>query len=965
MWRYSRAPVGSDAWQFNKLFSVICSMRFSVSSSLTLAKVTGAQPFSFGARWKKALSTSGLLPLVVLFLLPGVAFADPVSTWIAVGPGDWNDTVNWSNMVPTGTASFGTLTGTTVTFAPSPTAPVDTLQFGNGAPTFHFNLGAQTLTIVGRGIVVSPSSNAPAFTVVSLVKTTGLFFQGFSTAGNASITLMGGSVQFSNTSSADASIIMNNGGLTQFSDTSNAGNSSITNNAGGDTSLVDSRTAANAAINKDGVTNGGLTQFNGGSNAGSSTITNNKSGSTFFFDSSTGGRARFINNSGGIFDISNLTSGGMTAGSIEGAGGYFLGSKTLTVGLNNLSTEVSGIISDGGTNGGRGGLLSKVGTGTLTLTGLNTYSGGTNLSGGTVAVDSEANLGTGGLSFQGGTLEALVAGGGINSSKVIALNEGGGTFLADGGTTSTLSGATIGVGGLSKDGPGRLILTGANTYSGGTVLKAGILTVHGANALGLGNVVVNGGILNADPQTINVKGNYTQTAGGTLQLQVAGASPGQYDSLNVGGNATLDGTLQLISLGFQPKAGNRLTLVNAGGGVSGRFAQFEDPFATGQGFNSVLLLYGRNTVILEFLDQELAGPVSPLSASLQEISPEDLTAFYEISFSNANIQRLNLESRLDDIRSGSNGFSSNMTVNGASVNLEERVDADGKSSKTVVEPILQHTPENRWGVWMTGFGDFVSVDGNANTKGYDFTTGGVSLGLDYRLTDQLVIGVMGEYSHTWTALQPSGHIDVDSGRGGLYATWYNRGLYFNGAIYGGHNNYDSNRVNLGGLATGDTEGAEWSAFVSAGYDFHFGHLTVGPIASLQYTYVNIDEFSEKGSLLPLEIHSGSAESLRSDAGLRAFCQWQIGKILVEPSLRAAWEHEYKYSALPLVAGFAGTPGPATTFFGPSEGHDSAVVSAGVSVQWTPSLTTYVNYDGQLGRDNYDSNAVTGGISVRF
>ena len=76
MWWYSRAPVGSDAWQFNKLFSVICSMRFSGSSSLTLTKVTGAQPFSFGARWKKALCTSELLPLVVLFLVPGVAFAE-------------------------------------------------------------------------------------------------------------------------------------------------------------------------------------------------------------------------------------------------------------------------------------------------------------------------------------------------------------------------------------------------------------------------------------------------------------------------------------------------------------------------------------------------------------------------------------------------------------------------------------------------------------------------------------------------------------------------------------------------------------------------------------------------------------------------------------------------------------------------------------------------------------------------
>jgi hypothetical protein len=47
-------------------------------------------------------------------------------------------------------------------------------------------------------------------------------------------------------------------------------------------------------------------------------------------------------------------------------------------------------------------------------------------------------------------------------------------------------------------------------------------------------------------------------------------------------------------------------------------------------------------------------------------------------------------------------------------------------------------------------------------------------------------------------------------------------------------------------------------------------------------------------------------------GFRAFYQWQIGKVLVEPSLKAAWEHEYKYSALPITAGFAGIPGPSAT-----------------------------------------------------
>jgi hypothetical protein len=78
---------------------------------------------------------------------------------------------------------------------------------------------------------------------------------------------------------------------------------------------------------------------------------------------------------------------------------------------------------------------------------------------------------------------------------------------------------------------------------------------------------------------------------------------------------------------------------------------------------------------------------------------------------------LNLEGRLDDIRNGSNGFSSNMKVNGAKVNLEDKADVDGKSSKGVVEPILQPGPQNRWGVWVTGFGDFVNVDYWISSRG--------------------------------------------------------------------------------------------------------------------------------------------------------------------------------------------------------------------------------------------------------
>ena len=286
----------------------------------------------------------------------------------------------------------------------------------------------------------------------------------------------------------------------------------------------------------------------------------------------------------------------------------------------------------------------------MILSGTSTYSGGTTISAGTL------QIGNGGAS------------GGITGNVT-----DNATFTFDRNDSVTFGGVISGTGSVEQNGAGTTILTGINTYTGGTVLNAGTLTVNSAQALGLGNVVVNGGTLNADPQLINVKGNYTQNAGGTLQLQVAGANPGQYDSLNVGGNAALGGTLQLISLGFQPKAGNQLTLVTTGGVVSGRFAQFLNPFVAGPGFSIVGLVYGPNSVLLEFLNftsfaltpNELAAanlldavhldpraanlisfldkePFANLPGDLEQISPDGLPAFYEISFSNAKIQRLNL-----------------------------------------------------------------------------------------------------------------------------------------------------------------------------------------------------------------------------------------------------------------------------------------------------------------------------------
>src|SRR5260370_195802 len=70
------------------------------------------------------------------------------------------------------------------------------------------------------------------------------------------------------------------------------------------------------------------------------------------------------------------------------------------------------------------------------------------------------------------------------------------------------------------------------------------------------------------------------------------------------------GTLQLTNLGYQPKAGDQLTLVTAGGSITSRFARWTNPFSVAPGINTIDLVYTKNAVTLEFLNL-ITPPVGP------------------------------------------------------------------------------------------------------------------------------------------------------------------------------------------------------------------------------------------------------------------------------------------------------------------------------------------------------------------
>jgi outer membrane autotransporter protein len=342
---------------------------------------------------------------------------------------------------------------------------------------------------------------------------------------------------------------------------------------------------------------------------------------------------------------------------------------------------------------------------------------------------------------------------------------------------------------------------------------------------------------------------------------------------------------------------------------------------------------------------------------------EQLTSMFEIGFSGANTQRSNLGNRMTQIRAGSTGLVSNIIAPPPSSLDKETLNPKGSVERP---SILQPDAENRWGLWVNGWGNLVSLDNDGFRRGYDFTTGGASVGIDYRLTDHLAIGLFGGYADSETNLQPAGDIEVKNGQWGLYATYFKGGFYVNTALWAGYDSYDTSRQGLLGQATGSTDGYEFSTYGEVGYNFHWRNLTAGPLFAAQYTNVHVNGFGEQGSLLPLDIHEDSEESWRTDLGGQVSYTWRVGKnITVLPTVQALWEHEYKISSLPITANAIAFPRVSATFFGPHEGHDHLTLNAGVGTQWTDRISTFVGYQGQLGRDNYQANGATGTVSISY
>jgi fibronectin-binding autotransporter adhesin len=367
-----------------------------------------------------------------------------------------------------------------------------------------------------------------------------LGFNAYSTAGAATIDNSGGSsrVSFASGSDAGQALIHNRGNYSSIAFMGGSAGSATIDNIGrgrytakitfdDDYGSNLASSAGNATITN---SNGGATYFYGHSDAGSARLINQAGGIVQFQSTSSAGNATIVNDAGGEVDVLYRQAGaaGLSIGSLSGDGNVVLGQGydsnynvipvTLTLGGLNKNDTIGGVISDAKSGGGSyGDSLLKVGTGKLTLNGVNTYTGRTDVLAGTLVVGDDTHLGA-----------SLAGDVQVDSGATLG---GHGSI---GGSVSVASGGHLTPG----DSIGTLTVAGDFTAAQGSVLDYEF-GAPGANfqSFGSGDSMHVGGNLTLDGATLNV-------------TDVGGMGPGLYNLFSYGG--TLSETNGGLALGTIP-----------------------------------------------------------------------------------------------------------------------------------------------------------------------------------------------------------------------------------------------------------------------------------------------------------------------------------------------------------------------------------------------------------------------------
>ena len=698
----------------------------------------------------------------------------------------------------------------------------------------------------------------------------------------------------------------------------------------------------------------------------------------------------------------------------------------------NVSTTQPLVIDSGSVPLGLAGAISGPGGvsvgagGSATLSGANTYTGPTSISGtganlalvgpGTIAASREVTVSSGGvfdISNAGSTAMIRSLSGDSNGvvwlgANSLALSNAGGLF----------AGTILGWGGLDLI-SGTETFSGTNIYSGATTINGGTLRVlgsitgtsevtvnSGGTLTGNGTVapatttIMGGGTLapgNGTPGTsMTIAGNLAFQSGAIYRVQV---DPATASFANVTGTATLGGATVNAVFANGGSVSKQYTILTASGGVSGAFApavvntnlptNFET--ALGYGANHVYLdlrlnyaIPGRPNGNHAAVGNSLTGffnatggiPMafgSLTPAGLAQASGELATGSQQTTFG-AMGQFMSLLTDPFTNRTGGAGAAPGAT------GYAEEGDANAYAARksSVAYRLFTKAPyakvyEPRWSVWAAGFGGAQSTDGNAATGSNNTTSNifGTAVGADYLFSPHTIAGFALAGGGTSFSTNGSGSGRSDLFQAGGYVRHAEGAAYVSAALAYGWQDITTNRtVTIAGIdqLRAEFNANAWSGRLEGGYRLvapWTGGIGITPYAAGQFTTFDLPAYAER-------VISGASTfalgyGARDVTDVRSELGIRTDKSFALSTgiltLRTRFAWAHDYDPdRSIAATFGALPGASFVVNGAAQASDSALTTASAEINWMNGWSVAATFDAEF---SAATNSYAGKGVVRY
>ncbi|MFA6356508.1 MAG: autotransporter domain-containing protein [Candidatus Omnitrophota bacterium] len=647
----------------------------------------------------------------------------------------------------------------------------------------------------------------------------------------------------------------------------------------------------------------------------------------------------------------------------------------------------NGIITGGST-------FTKEGTGTLSLGGANTFSGITNVTAGTLSVSNVSGLGlnanvnvtaAGTLDINNVTvaqnvtlLGGTVTGTGPGASLGGNITLGGNSTLGGAGTLAIRGIISGNLQAISKTGSGTVILSGANTYSGGTTINAGTLKVSNSNAVGTG-ALTNNAVLDIGKTNLSVNGIYTQNAGSTLSLDADSASSFGYVTSASNAVVNTESTVHVNVGGYLPNNATLKVVDGAGGtGVKAPAVTSSNPkysFSASSADGDLILTVNRSGAGLGFVSDATTSNEAAAAEVLDNItnpSGDMQNVLDTLDSMDAAAVGQSLLTMTPVVDSGVTNTSNTAIAQflGATVQRIEglfaRLHADGTGVSTGSKG------SNGFEAWGKGFGESAKQDARGPSNGYSATIWGTALGGDLPVSDDRIrLGASGGYAFSGiNSKDNSGSTDINSYQAAFYSAYLDpdRPYYFNSTFSFAYNTYRGGRnIDIGPvrrIANASYKGQQYSVLLDGGYTIKTKTVNITPIASIQYLRLHLSGYTETGAdALNLSVASQDYDLLESGLGMKFDRPFPVSFGSLVPEVHIRWLHDYITDKQATTSTFAGGGGSfATNGFSPAR--NALNVGGRLALVTKGNWSFDANYDFEY-KEDYASHTGWADIRCKF